>query len=90
MVLVPRLPPQGPGDEEENGKVSCPCWHYMGAAIFDHHRTCQHRALGLVELQPKANDLCTRLAGAAKQVPKGKRKGGRETPGWDRGGSLEA
>lgn len=51
----------------------------MGAAICQ--RTCQHRVLRLVELQPEENDLCTRLAGAAKEVLRGSRAGGKETLG---------
>lgn len=89
MVVVPRLPPQGPGDREKTkGQRLLPA--DMGAAIFGRHGTCQHRVLRLADLQSEENDLWTRLAGAADRVPRGRRAGGKETPGWGRGGELEA
>lgn len=40
------------------------CWFYMGAAIFDQmHGTCVGARFS-IRLVAKANDLCTRLAGA--------------------------
>lgn len=39
----------------------------------------------------RGNDLCTRLVGAARHVPRRRRRtGGKEAPGWGRGGNLEA